>query len=65
MFIPFLLRFVDRDGDGCITADDLFAAQAQVMQKNEAFIKVRDVFLYFCIHKVAMSRLAGKYWIFT
>jgi hypothetical protein len=45
---------VDRDSDGCITADDLFAAQAQVMQKNEAFVKVLFVFL--------MLGLSGVKW---
>ncbi len=31
---------MDRDNDGFITADDIFAAQAQVMQRSEAFIKM-------------------------
>ncbi len=36
-----LCRFVDRDGDGLISVDDLFAAQAQVLQRSESFLRVR------------------------
>lgn len=39
-------RFLDRDGDGFITADDIFAAQAQVLQRSELFLKV--VFRIYC-----------------
>lgn len=35
-----LSRFVDRDGDGSISADDIFTAQALVLQQSEVFIKV-------------------------
>jgi hypothetical protein len=34
-------RFVDRDGDGYISADDIFAQQAMLMQKSEVFLGVR------------------------
>jgi hypothetical protein len=34
-------RFVDRDGDGYISADDIFALQAMLMQKSEVFLRVR------------------------
>ena len=36
-----LYRFVDRDGDGYITADDIFAVQAMLMQRSEVFLRVR------------------------
>jgi len=32
-------RFVDRDADGYITADDVFAMQAMLMQRSEVFLK--------------------------
>lgn len=39
--VPLLIaRFVDRDNDGLITSDDIFAAQALMMQRSESFIKV-------------------------
>jgi hypothetical protein len=34
-------RFVDRDGDGYISADDIFALQAMLVQKSEVFLLVR------------------------
>lgn len=43
---------MDRDNDGCITADDIFAAQAQVMQRSEMFIKVRARSMHACIVEV-------------
>jgi hypothetical protein len=33
-------KFVDRDNDGYISADDIFAAQALIMQRSEIFLKV-------------------------
>ena len=36
-------RFVDRDGDGYISADDIFAVQAMLMQKSEVFLRVSEV----------------------
>jgi serine/threonine protein kinase len=33
-------RFIDRDGDGFITPDDIFAAQALILQRQEIFLKV-------------------------
>lgn len=36
----FLCRFVDRDGDGFISADDLFTTQALVMQRSEVFLRI-------------------------
>lgn len=33
-------RFVDRDGDGYISADDIFAVQAMLMQRSEIFLRV-------------------------
>ena len=33
-------RFLDRDSDGFITMDDVLTAQAQMMQKGEAFLRV-------------------------
>lgn len=42
MFLCCVLnRFVDRDGDGYITADDIFAVQAMLMQRSEVFLRVR------------------------
>jgi calcium/calmodulin-dependent protein kinase I len=35
----FLCRFIDRDGDGFISANDLFTTQALIMQKSELFLK--------------------------
>ena len=35
----FLCRFIDRDCDGFISADDLFTTQALIMQKNELFLR--------------------------
>jgi len=35
----FLCRFIDRDGDGFISADDLFTTQALIMQKSELFLR--------------------------
>jgi hypothetical protein len=34
-------RFVDRDDDRYISADDIFAVQAMLMQKSEVFLRVR------------------------
>ena len=42
----FLCRFVDRDGDGFISADDLFTTQALVMQRSDVFLRV--VFRVYC-----------------
>ena len=42
----FLCRFVDRDGDGFISADDLFTTQALVIQRSEVFLRV--VFRVYC-----------------
>ena len=41
-FISFSrsFRFVDRDGDGYISADDIFAVQALLMQRSEVFLRV-------------------------
>lgn len=40
--VPLIVcKFIDRDGDGFISADDIFATQAQVLQRSEAFLKVR------------------------
>ena len=36
----FLCRFVDRDGDGYISADDIFTTQALVMQRSEVFLRI-------------------------
>jgi serine/threonine protein kinase len=33
-------RFIDRDNDGYITPDDIFAATALIMQRSEIFLKV-------------------------
>ena len=40
--IPGLIiaRFVDRDGDGLISAEDVFTAQALVIQRSEIFLRV-------------------------
>jgi calcium/calmodulin-dependent protein kinase I len=35
----FLCRFIDRDGDGYISADDIFTTQALVMMKSELFMR--------------------------
>lgn len=41
MLVPLLMcRFLDRDGDGFIGPDDLFAAQALIIQRAEAFLKI-------------------------
>lgn len=38
---PYIIsRFMDRDNDGYITADDIFAAQALIMQRSELFLKI-------------------------
>lgn len=39
--LAFLLlsRFVDRDGDGYISADDIFTAQALVAQRSDVFLR--------------------------
>jgi hypothetical protein len=39
--LAFLLlcRFVDRDGDGYISADDIFTAQALVAQRSDIFLR--------------------------
>ena len=39
--LPALLlcKFIDRDGDGMISADDLFTSQALMMQKSEVFLR--------------------------
>lgn len=34
-------RFLDRDGDGYISVDDISTAQALIMQRNEVFLRVR------------------------
>lgn len=40
--VPALLfvRFVDRDGDGMISADDIFTTHALIMQMSAVFVKV-------------------------
>jgi len=35
----FLCRFIDRDNDGFISADDLFTTQALVMQRSDVFLR--------------------------
>eukprot|EP01039_Chlorochromonas_danica_P000439 gene439-473_t len=41
LLVPLLMcRFFDRDGDGYIDADDLFAAQALIIQRAESFLKI-------------------------
>lgn len=41
LLVPLLMcRFIDRDSDGLIGADDLFAAQAMILQRAEAFIRL-------------------------
>jgi hypothetical protein len=32
---------VDRDGDGYVSTDDIFALQAMLMQMSEVFLRVR------------------------
>jgi hypothetical protein len=44
------VRFVDRDGDGYITADDIFAVQAMLMQHSEVFLRVRLAYLLCCCY---------------
>jgi hypothetical protein len=39
---------VDRDGDGYISADDIFALQAMLMQKSEVFLGVRGAVSSLC-----------------
>jgi hypothetical protein len=41
-------RFVDRDGDGYISAADIFALQAMLMQKSEVFLRVRGAVSSLC-----------------
>ena len=38
----FLCRFIDRDGDGYISADDLLTTQALIMQKSEYVIVLSE-----------------------
>ena len=33
-------RFMDRDGDGFISADDIFTSQALVAQRSDVFLRV-------------------------
>ena len=40
MTLFFWFRFVDRDGDGMISADDVFTTQALILQRSESFVKV-------------------------
>ena len=35
----FICRFIDQDGDGYISADDLFTTQALVIQRSEVFLR--------------------------
>ena len=35
----FICRFIDRDGDGYITPDDLFSTQALIIQRSKHFLK--------------------------
>jgi serine/threonine protein kinase len=40
-FGPLIIsKFIDRDNDGYITADEIFAAQALILQKSEVFLKI-------------------------
>jgi uncharacterized ferritin-like protein (DUF455 family) len=39
---------VDRDGDGFISADDIFALLAMLMQRSEIFLRVRAVCVELC-----------------
>jgi hypothetical protein len=45
-------RFVDRDGDGYISADDIFALHAMLMQKSEVFLLVRGAVSSLWVHCV-------------
>ena len=36
-----LCKFIDRDQDGYISVDDIFNAQALIMQRSELYLKVR------------------------
>lgn len=41
---PLLLcRFVDRDGDGMISADDIFTTHALITQKSAVWTRVRTI----------------------
>jgi serine/threonine protein kinase len=43
-FGPLIIsKFIDRDNDGFITADEIFAAQALILQKSQAFLKVNTI----------------------
>lgn len=43
-------RFVDRDGDGYITLDDMVNAQAMILQRSESFLRVSSCCCYLCCH---------------
>ena len=34
-----ICRFVDRDGDGMISVDDIFSTQALILQRSEVFVR--------------------------
>lgn len=38
--LMLMCRFIDRDGDGFISAEDLFTAQALVLQRSEVFVRL-------------------------
>jgi hypothetical protein len=37
--LPMLCRFLDRDKDGFITADDINATHAMVLNRSEEFVR--------------------------
>jgi hypothetical protein len=51
---------VDRDGDGYISADDIFALQAMLMQRSEIFLRVSRCACVLCalLLQLVVSRFA-------
>ena len=48
-----ICRFVDRDGDGMISVDDIFSTQALILQRSEVF--VRDSLTHSLTHLLTHS----------
>jgi hypothetical protein len=44
--LMLLCKFVDRDGDGMISAEDIFTTQALILQRSDVFLKV--IFRLYC-----------------
>jgi hypothetical protein len=59
-------RFLDRDGDGFITLDDISTVQALMMQKSHHFVKVGPVVsLYLMLRCCCTMLLVASFFLYV